>query len=108
MNREFAQRLFHSEDVVGRYFKNSSGVQIQIVGVVADGKYLFLGESQKAAVFFPVTQRPTTKTSLVVRVRPDFSDEATNAMAGTVRKVVLILIPPCLSGSRVPGGSSLG
>ncbi len=108
VNREFAQRLFHSEDVVGRYFKNSSGVQIQIVGLVADGKYLFLSESQKAAVFFPISQRPTTKTSLVVRLRPDSSEEATNALAGTVRKVVDDLDPTVPIRESSPWRNQLG
>jgi predicted permease len=88
VNREFARRLFHSEDVVGRYFKNTSGVQVQIVGIVADGKYLLLSENQKAAVFYPISQQPTTKTSLVVRIRPDSSEAATNEMAATIRKVI--------------------
>src|SRR5271166_4665882 len=30
VNQEFARRLFHTENAVGRYFKNSSGVSIQI------------------------------------------------------------------------------
>ena len=37
VNQEFAGVLFHSEDAVGRYFKNSAGVSIQIVGIAADG-----------------------------------------------------------------------
>ena len=108
VNREFAQRLFHSEDAVGRYFKNSSGVQIQIVGIAADGKYLLLSENQKAAVFFPISQRPTTKTSLIVRVRPDSSEEATNAMAATVRKVVRDLDPTIPIRESSPWRNQLG
>ena len=53
VNREFARRLFQSDDAVGRYFKNSSGQPIQIVGIVADGKYFSLSENQKAAVVLP-------------------------------------------------------
>jgi predicted permease len=93
VNREFARRLFHSDDVVGRYFKNGSGQPIQIVGIVADGKYLLLSENQKAAAFFPISQAATTKTSLIVRIRPDSSDVATNDMAATIRKVVRDLDP---------------
>ena len=108
VNREFARRLFHSEDVVGRYFKNSSGVQIQIVGIAADGKYLFLSENQKAAVFFPISQRPTTKTSLIVRLRPDSSEEATNDMAATVRRVVRDLDPSIPVRESSPWRNQLG
>jgi len=74
VNREFARRLFGSEHSIGRYFKNRAGQQIQIVGVAADGKYFTLGEDQKAAVFFPISQRGSTTTSLVVRTRRDTAD----------------------------------
>ena len=93
VNREFARRLFHSDDVVGRYFKNSSGQSIQIVGLVADGKYFSLSEAQKAAAFFPLTQQPTPHTSFIVRMRPDTSDLATNDMAATIRQVIRDLDP---------------
>jgi predicted permease len=98
VNREFVRRLFHSDDshisdAVGRYFKNSSGQPIQIVGIAADGRYLSLSEDQKAAAFFPVSQKATTKTSLIVRTQPDSSDLAMNDMAATIRKVVRDLDP---------------
>ena len=54
MNQEFARELFHSEHAVGRYFKNEAGVSVQIVGIVADGKYLSLSEDQDDAAFFPI------------------------------------------------------
>ncbi len=88
VNREFAHRMFHTEDAVGRFFKNSSGEQIQIVGLVANGKYLLLSEDQKAAAFFPITQHPTPHTSLIVRLGADASDGAANDMGATVRKVI--------------------
>jgi predicted permease len=93
VNQQFARRLFHSEDAVGRYFKNSDGLSIQIVGVVADGKYLTLSEDQDNAVFLPISQQAATKTSLIVRIRPDSPDVATNDMAATIRKVVRDLDP---------------
>src|SRR5207247_1927774 len=51
VNQEFARRLFQSEHAVGRYFKNGSGVPIQIVGIMGDGKQLTLSEDPKAAAF---------------------------------------------------------
>jgi ABC-type antimicrobial peptide transport system permease subunit len=93
VNREFARRLFHSDDAVGRYFKNSSGQSIQIVGLVADGKYFSLSENQKAAAFFPISQKATTHTSFIVRTEPGSSDVATNDMAATIRKVIRDLDP---------------
>ena len=93
VNQLFARSLFHSDDAVGRYFKNSSGVQIQIVGIVADGKYLALNEDPEQAAFFPISQRAGTKTSLIVRIRPDSSDAALNDTAATIRKVMRDLDP---------------
>ena len=88
VNQEFARRLFHSEHAVGRYFKNRSGVSIQIVGIMADGKYLTLSEDPKAAAFFPISQIRDTKTALIVRTRRDTAD-----MVATIRKVVRDLDP---------------
>ena len=93
VNREFARRLFHFGDAVGRYFKNSSGQPVQIVGIVADGKYFSLTEDQEAVAFFPITQGPTGHTSFLVRMRPDSPDSATDDMAATVRKVIRDLDP---------------
>jgi predicted permease len=93
VNQHFARLLFHSDQAVGRYFKNSSGQSIQIVGVVADGKYLTLTEDQEPAVFLPITQEPTTKTTFITRTQPGFSDAATNDMAATIRKVIRDLDP---------------
>jgi predicted permease len=98
VNREFARRLFHSDDshsdeAVGRYFKNSSGQPIQIMGIVADGKYFSLTEDQEAVAFFPISQGPTGHTTFIVRTRADFSDVATNDMAATIRKVIRDLDP---------------
>ena len=93
VNREFARRLFHSDDAVGRYFKNSAGQAIQIVGMVADGKYFSLTEDQEPAAFFPISQKPTTHTSLIVRTQPGSSGAATNEMAATIRQVIRDLDP---------------
>jgi predicted permease len=98
VNQEFARKLFHldgehSGEAVGRYFKNSSGQLIQIVGITADGKYLTLSEDQEPVAFFPISQRASTTTSLIVRMHPDSSDLATNDMAATVRKVIHDLDP---------------
>jgi hypothetical protein len=63
-------------------------VPIQIVGIVADGKYLALSEDQKAAAFFPISQQADTTTALIVQPRGDPAD-----MAATIRKVVRDLDP---------------
>jgi ABC-type antimicrobial peptide transport system permease subunit len=83
VNQEFARRLFDTDDAVGRYFKNHGGVSIQIVGIVADGKYFDLSEDQEAAAFFPISQKANTSTALVVRTRRDTAD-----MVAAIRDVV--------------------
>jgi ABC-type antimicrobial peptide transport system permease subunit len=93
VNQHFARLLFHSDQAVGRHFKNSSGQSIEIVGIVADGKYLSLTEDQEPAVFLPISQEPGTKTTFIVRTQPGFSDAATNDMASTIRKVIRDLDP---------------
>jgi len=88
VNREFVRRIFHSEQGVGRYFKNSSGGSIQIVGVMADGKYFTLSEDPEAAAFFPISQKADTRTALIVRAQGDTAD-----LPATIRKVVRDLDP---------------
>ena len=93
VNRQFARSLFHSEEAVGRYFKDSSGKSIQIVGMVPTGKYFLLSEDPQEAAFFPILQRPNSTTQLIVRNRPDPTGVATADMAATVRKVIGDLDP---------------
>jgi predicted permease len=88
VNREFARELFHSDDVVGRYFKSLAGRSIRIVGIVADGKHLRLNEDAEAAVFFPFSQWPDTNTSLIVRTRRDPSGAVAEETAASIRKVI--------------------
>ena len=101
VNQEFARRLFHTENAVGRYFKNSSGVSIQIVGIAADGKQFLPGETPRAAAYFPVSQRPTNKTSLIVRTMPDVSGVVIADTVAGIRKILQDLdaaIPILTSG----------
>ena len=99
INRRFAREMFHSEDVIGRYFKRADGKPVQIVGLVADGKYLTLSEDPAPAVFFPISQQPQTNTVLIVRTLPG---DANTEMAATIRKVIRDLdpaVPILASGS---------
>jgi predicted permease len=98
VNQEFARRLFRTEkssagNAVGRYFKTSSGVSIQIVGIVGDGKQFLPSETPRAAAYFPVSQRPTTRTSLIVRVRPDPSGAVIGDTVASIRRVLHDLDP---------------
>ena len=108
VNQYFARRLFGSENALGRYFKNSAGQSTQIVGIVADGKYLSLSEDPEAAVFFPISQEGNTSTALVVRLRPDSSALAVNEMGATIRKVVRDLDPTIPIGESTAWKNQLG
>jgi predicted permease len=92
VNQEFARRLFRMQNAagnaLGRYFKNSSGVSIQIVGIVGDGKQFLPSETSRAAAYFPVSQRPTTKTSLIVRIRPDSAGAIIGDTVVSIRKIL--------------------
>jgi predicted permease len=93
VNQEFARRLFHADYVIGRYFKTLSGRPIQIVGVVANGKYGTLNEDPKPAIFFPISQERKTSTALVVRTHPDPTGVTSRDMAAAIRKTILDLDP---------------
>ena len=88
VNQQFARSMFHSEHAVGQYFKNSDGKPVQVVGMVADGKYFTLSEDPTEVAFFPISQMASAATSLIVRMRPDASAMAVNDMANAVRKTL--------------------
>jgi hypothetical protein len=109
VNQEFARRLFHSDDVIGRHL---SGKPIQIVGVVANGRYTTLNEEPSPAIFFPIAQDGNTSTTLVVRTHPDPTGVAGREMAAAIRKTILDLDPAipiqdCSAWSRQLGLSCL-
>jgi predicted permease len=83
VNREFARRLFHSEDAVGRYFKNGSGVPIKIIGLIGDGKHFTISEDPQAAALFPISQRGDTKIAIIVRTRREPAE-----MVTVIRKTI--------------------
>jgi predicted permease len=93
INQEFAHRLFHEDAVVGRYFKNLSGHPIQIVGIVANGKYNTLNEEPAAALFFPMEQVGNTTTSLIVRTHSDPAGATVREMEAAIRKTIHDLDP---------------
>jgi predicted permease len=97
VNRQLAREVFHSEDVIGRFFKTEvdgkAGALVRIVGLVADGKYLSLSEDPAPAAFFPISQQPATNTVLIVRTVPGMSENAAGDIAATIRKVIRDLDP---------------
>jgi ABC-type antimicrobial peptide transport system permease subunit len=68
VNVAFTKRVLHDENAVGKRFRG--GVQspfAEVVGVVEDGKYESLTESQQPAVFWSILQSYNSTTTLEVR-----------------------------------------
>jgi predicted permease len=84
VNREFARKVFGSEDAaIGGYFRRINGDRIQVVGVVEDGKHKTLAEDPEPAMFFPIQQAPSSETWLVIRSSRD-PRELTAAVESTL------------------------
>src|SRR5579859_5951665 len=72
VNREFARKVFGSVDkAIGGHFKFWGGNRAEVIGVVEDGKYQTLTESQKPAMFFSFLQHLNSDTVIVVRSQRD-------------------------------------
>ena len=72
VNRDFARKVFGGPaSALHRYFKLQDGTRVQVVGVVEDGKYLSLTESQKPAIFLPFLQHPVSPCWMLVRSTRD-------------------------------------
>jgi len=71
VNRNFAVKMFGSvTGALGREYKLLEGTRVQVVGVVEDGKYQMLTESQQSAMFLPFLQSPASSAYMVVRINP--------------------------------------
>lgn len=77
VNENFARRLFGSATAaVGQRFLRGPKDELEIAGVVEDGKYDSLTEDQRAAVFYPLAQSTDNDTTLVVRSQLPDADTA--------------------------------
>jgi ABC-type antimicrobial peptide transport system permease subunit len=87
VNRAFAQNIFGSvSNAVSRFVRMKDGHRVQIVGVVADGKYLALNEDSQPALFLPSLQSPMASAYIVVRSQRD-PQELAAAMRNKLREV---------------------
>ena len=97
VNREFASKILGSiPDAVGRHFKLRDGTRVQVVGLVEDGKYMSLTESQQPAMFLPLLQSPSTWIYLAVRSSRD-PQQLAAAMRSVLRDIdpgVVVKIRP--------------
>lgn len=70
VNETFARRLFNlanAVEAVGKVYPTGPKDSIEVVGVVADGKYESLTEDAKPALFWPILQRPRSQTVLLIK-----------------------------------------
>jgi predicted permease len=67
VNQTFSRKMFGGSLALGRRFAQGDGSLFQIVGVVEDGKYDFLTEPPTGAMFFPISQDPSSDMTLLVR-----------------------------------------
>jgi predicted permease len=70
VNRTFARTLFPGENALGRRFRygnDPKARQLEIVGIVEDGKYESLNEDPMPAVFEPLAQNYNAATTVVLR-----------------------------------------
>jgi predicted permease len=84
VNEAFARQILRAREVVGRHFRyGPGGPLIEVVGVVATGKYQSLTEPDTAVVFEPILQAYNTTTVMFVR-----SSRPTGEMAVDLRGVI--------------------
>ena len=89
VNEEFARRLFAGRNPVGSRMRfDQEPVELEIVGVVGNGKHQTLGEDQRAALYFPVEQYPEGLNAMFVVARTHANAAAS---VGVVRQALASL-----------------
>lgn len=73
VNREFAAKVLGSaKEAIGQYFRREDGIRLQIVGIVASGKYLSVTEDPQPAMFVSMLQEaPLGDQWILVRSQRD-------------------------------------
>jgi predicted permease len=84
VNQIFARRLFGTLDPVGMHFPTGPGSEMEIVGVVEDGKYTTLTEDPQPAIYWPIAQSPDSDIVLLVR-----SQRAPADMIPAIRQAIM-------------------
>jgi predicted permease len=69
VNQAMAQQFWPNQDAIGKRFslKSATGPFVEIVGIAADGKYVFIGWDKKPFFFVPMAQNYTPYRTLQVR-----------------------------------------
>jgi predicted permease len=89
VNVAFAKRVLHTENAVGQRFRGGrSWPFTEVVGIVEDGKYQTLTESQQPVAFWSILQSYNSTTNLEVR-----SSLPPTQMLGEIRQAIARLDP---------------
>jgi len=90
VNEEFAKKYWPNQDPIGKKIRldNLTGPESQVVGVAKTAKYIFIAEPPMPFLYFPFTQHPRTRMSIVVET---YGDPA--ALTAPLREVVRSLNP---------------
>jgi predicted permease len=83
VNQTFARQLFGVENAAGKRYPTDPGKEVEVVGVVEDGKYTTLTEDPAPAIFFPMAQSSDNDTTLIVR-----SERPSAEMTAAVRQAI--------------------
>jgi putative ABC transport system permease protein len=69
VNQTMAQQFWPNQDPLGKRFslKSATGPFIEVVGLAADGKFIFIGFDKKPYFFVPLSQNYTAYRTLQVR-----------------------------------------
>jgi len=85
----FAKRVLYTDNAVGKRFRSGiTGPFAEVVGIVEDGKYGSLTESQQPAVFWSILQAYNAATTLELK-----SSLSATQMIGEVRQAIARLDP---------------
>jgi predicted permease len=83
INETMAAKLWPGRDPVGQRFRVGDSNWIEVVGVVANGKYLMLGEEPRPYYYLPLAQEHPSGGTLMVR---SVSDPL--ALVGPLRRIL--------------------
>jgi predicted permease len=89
VNETLARKLWPGKSPLGEHFRvDRRADPIEVVGLVADGKYLMIGEEPRPYVYLPLAQRYQGAVTLMVR-----SSESPEALVAPLRDAVRSLDP---------------
>ncbi len=89
VNLAFSKRVLHTDNAVGQRFRGGvMGAFAEVIGVVEDGKYGSLTESQEPAVFWSILQSYNSTTMLEVK-----SSLPATQMVSEIRRAIARLDP---------------